>query len=151
MKDNPKEPCQNSSGTQFLEEKNRYLRETVTALRNSLELLKSEHEEKIQSTIQRIDEENRELKGTISALRDQLEETSRDAGNNLQRDLANFQSNLKELQDTISALRKNIEENRVKSQDRENKLKLQHSHQIAYLEKIAGTLREKLEAVNGSD
>ncbi len=113
MTNNLKEPLGNPSGTQFLEEQNSHLRKTIAALRNSLELLKSEHEDNIQSKIQYVDEQNRELKSTIFALRNQLEKLSHDASTNLQTELTKSQSNLNELQNTIGLLRKNIEEDWV--------------------------------------
>ena len=83
----------------------RHLKDTITALREQMELQRAAHDDAVQAAHSTSDSELRQLKDTVTALREKLEE-SEERGRQLAYEAEKAgREETQQLRDTISALR----------------------------------------------
>ena len=87
----------------------RHLKDTITALREQMEVLRAEHDDAVQAAHATSDAEVRQLKDTVTALRENLEESEERGRQGAYEAEKAGREEMRQLQETISALRDRLE------------------------------------------
>ena len=92
-----------------LEEENRYLRQTVAAVREEMERQRELHEERVQKAQATATDEVVHLRNSVEALRGELEQISDRHREVIQKLEKSMRDELSQLQNMIAALREHME------------------------------------------
>jgi len=106
---------------------NAHLKETLRALREELEKLTVEKEERVQKAVVTANNEVVQLKAIAAALRDQMEKMEYDKSESIQNALANANDEIIQLKTMAIALREELERSRIAYEENVQKIKRLHA------------------------
>ena len=125
---------------------NRYLKETISALREELEKTQIGHEANVQKALTAANDEILQLKSSVSALRDELEKAQIISEENIQKALTTANDENAQLRSTIVTLRNELERAQITYEEKIQKLEQASRDEVNQLQETARVLRGQLEA-----
>ena len=125
---------------------NRYLKETISALREELEKTQIGHEANVQKALTAANDEILQLKSSVSALRDELEKAQLTSEENVQKALTTANDENAQLRSTIVTLRNELERAQITYEEKIQKVEKAARDEVNQLRETARVLRGQLEA-----
>jgi len=125
---------------------NRYLKDTISALREELEKTQIGHEANVQKALSAAGDEILQLKSSVSALRDELEKAQIASEENIQKALTTANDENTQLRSTIVTLRNELERAQITYEEKIQKLEQAARDELNQLQETARVLRGQLEA-----
>jgi len=124
---------------------NRYLKDTISALREELEKTQIGHEANVQKALSAAGDEILQLKSSVSALRDELEKAQIASEENIQKALTTANDENTQLRSTIVTLRNELERAQITYEEKIQKLEQAARDELNQLQETARVLRGQLE------
>ena len=124
----------------------RYLKETISALRDRLETYQFEKNKAVQAAVAASSGEIEQLKTTTQALRDTLEELNFQRNKDVQQTRADSQDEIEQLRKTIQAMRDETESVRFEGDKKTQKAVATASDEIRQLRETVQSLRDEMES-----
>ncbi|MDO9630616.1 MAG: hypothetical protein Q7I92_01780 [Humidesulfovibrio sp.] len=129
-----------------LHAENRHLKDSIVALRQSLEVLVLDKNAAVQQAVAASQGEIEDMKAAVVALRDALETLRNERDRQVQEAVAQGKAENRELQTAIQALRERMEQAVLDERDRSRLERRSLEDELAQLRQTVVVLREALEA-----